>query len=223
MQHHLQTLLACPLFADIAPEELTAMLACLSVHERTYPRHSTLYHAGTEAFQIGVVLTGSVDIVQEDFWGNQGILARLAPGDIFAESFVLAQARALPVSVVAAQESDVLLLDYGRILHTCTNACAFHERLIANLLAVVARKNIVLTQKIEHVTKRTTREKLLSYLSEQARRAGSDRFSIPYDRQALANYLAVDRSAMSSELSRMRKEGLLAFHKEHFELTQRDM
>lgn len=220
MKTYIPVLETCQLFTDIAPGDIESMLTCLSFIKRQYPEGADIFTAGDETFQMGVVLSGSVDILQEDFWGNQTILSRLSPADIFAESFVLAQVKSLPVSVVATRASDILLLDYGRILHTCTNACVFHDRLIANLLAIVARKNMTLTQKVAHVTKRTTREKLLSYLSSQARQAGSRRFSIPFDRQALANYLAVDRSAMSSELGRMQKEGLLRVQRNQFELLE---
>lgn len=211
-------LLASPLFEGIASSDLPAMLSCLGFVRKAFKKHGIIYAAGDTAFRMGVLLEGRVDIVQEDFWGNQGILSRLMPGDIFAESFVLAQAEAIPVGVMAAEDSQVLFLEYNRILHTCTNACTFHDRLIANLLSITARKNIALTQKMEHLTKRTTREKLLSYLSSQARQAGAKQFAIPYDRQALADYLAVDRSAMSAELGRMRREGMLNFHKNQFEL-----
>lgn len=217
---YMAVLLGCPLFAGHDEAEIEAMLACLGSVQVTRPRHTLLYAAGAEDYAMGVLLDGQLDIIQEDYWGNQGIIARLAPGDIFAESFVLAGTGALPVSILAAQDATVLLLDYRRILHTCEATCAFHDGLIANLLSIVARKNILLTQKIEHITKRTLREKLLSYLSSQAQRAGGSRFVIPYDRQALADYLGADRSALSRALSDMQAEGLLTYHKSEFTLRQ---
>lgn len=210
----------CQLFAGTGPEEMEAMLTCLSAKARRYEKRAVIYAAGDTDFAVGVVLEGGVDIIQEDYWGNQGILARLGAGELFAEAFALAQVKALPVSVVASEASAVLFLEYGRILRTCSNACAFHERLIANLLSIAAQKNIALTRKVEIVSKRTTREKLLTFLSAQAKRAGSSRFAIHYDRQALADYLAVDRSALSRELSAMRRDGLIAFEKNVFELKR---
>lgn len=195
------------------------MLQCLSAIQRMYAKNSLVFAAGTPAESVGVVLSGRVDIVQEDFWGSASILARLEPGDLFGEAFSSAQVVSLPVSVIAVEDSEILLLDYQRILTTCTGACKFHDQLIANMLKVLAQKNIALTQKMEHLTRRTTREKLLSYLSTQALRAGSNAFTIPFNRQELSAYLAVDRSAMSSELGRMQREGLLTFDKNHFTLA----
>lgn len=218
MTNNWPALSQCALFAGIPQEDYGAVLACLDGSVRTLARKETVFAAGTEDFALGVVLEGSVDIVQEDFWGNQGLLARLSSGGIFAESFVLAQMPRLPVSVTAGQDTTILLLDYRRILRSCGKDCTFHERLVENLLSVLARKNIALTEKMELVTRRTLREKLLAYLSAQAKAAASSHFTIPYDRQALADYLAVDRSALSRALSEMQREGLLRYHKNSFEL-----
>jgi CRP-like cAMP-binding protein len=169
---------------------------------------------------VGVVLRGDVHIMQEDYWGNRTILARVDPGGLFAEAFSCSQTDELPVSVIAVEKSDVLLVDYKRIITTCSSGCAFHSKLIRNMMQILARNNILLTQKMEHITQRTTREKLFSYLSAQAKRAGSPRFVIPFDRQELADYLSVDRSALSSELGKMRAAGILSFEKNRFEFLQ---
>lgn len=220
MRRYLDDLAQYPLFQGSSAEQIEAMLSCLSAHLGTAKRRAFLYRAGEEATALGLVLQGHVDIVQEDFWGNQGILARLAPGDIFAESFALAQGGRMPVSAVAVEPSTVLMLDVRRVLKTCPNSCAFHDRLIENLLTILATKNIALTQKIEIVTRRTMREKLLAYLSSEAQKAGASRFTIPYDRQALADYLAVDRSALSRTLGEMQREGLLTYRRSTFALRQ---
>lgn len=221
MQDYLSVLERCPLFAGSSIQEIEAMLHCLTAQRRSFPQKALLYEAGAEAYELGVLLEGSLDIVQEDFWGNQGMLARLTPGMIFAESFVLAHVPRLPVSVVAQQPSTVLMMDYRRVLHTCTHACPYHERLIHNLLLIVAQKNVYLTEKMEILSKKTIREKLLAYLSAEAQRAGRRSFTIPYDRQALADYLAVDRSALSRALSAMQEEGMLSFHRSRFELNDK--
>lgn len=218
MEAYMKVLMNCPLFAGCGEDEITSMLQCLSGKKKTCEKKEFLFSAGDTKYEMGVLLQGQVDILQEDFWGNQGILTRLAPGDIFAESFVLARVSQLPVSIMATERSHVLLLDYGRIVHSCSNACAFHERLIDNLLAIVARKNITLTRKLEHVTKRTIREKLLAFFSSRAKEEGGSNFSIPYDRQGLADYLGVDRSALSRELSNMQREGLLSYQGNRFTL-----
>ncbi len=209
------------MFAGIAAGEMERLLPCLGARERSYEKGEMIFQAEAPSTYVGIVLSGAVDVVQEDFWGNRGILARLTPGDLFGEAFSCAQVEKLPVGVTAAEDVAILLVDYRRIATTCTSACGFHARLIHNMLRILAEKNIALTQKIEHVTRRTTREKLLSYLSAQARRARSSAFTIPFDRQALAEYLAVDRSAMSAELGRMRREGLLSVEKNRFTLHEK--
>lgn len=220
MQAYMDVLRACPLFDGMAEADIEAALACLSARPRSYPRRALLFAAGGADYTMGVVLSGQVDIVQEDFWGNQGILGRLDAGDLFAESFALAQVPVLPVSVVASQACTVLLLDYQRILHPCTSICEYHARLIANLLSIAARKNIALTQKAAFMSKRTLREKLLAFLSAEAKQAGGGRFAIGYDRQALADYLAVDRSALSRALGDMQREGLISFSRNEFQLLE---
>ena len=167
---------------------------------------------------MGVVLTGSLHIVQEDFWGRRTILTHIGPGELFGEAFAFAELERLPVSAMAAEDAEVLLLDQRKIMSPCPEACGFHSDLVGNMLRILARKNVGLVQKIAHLTRRSTREKLLSYLSIRAREAGSGSFSIPFNRQELADYLAVDRSALSNELSKMRDEGILEFDRNEFEL-----
>lgn len=220
MNEYLDVLARCPLFRGSDGSEIHEMLKCLGAKRRSYAPHATIFEAGSDAFALGVVVSGAVDIVQEDFWGNQRLMARLSPGHIFAESFVLAQMPRLPVGVLARQASVVLLLDYERILHTCSNACPHHARMISNLLHITAQKNVYLTQKMEIVTKKTIKEKLLAFLAFEAQRAGGNRFTIPYDRQALADYLAVDRSALSRTLGEMQKEGLLSVSRSVFEIRR---
>jgi len=210
---------ACTLFAGIADDDLLTMLNCLSAREARYKKGAYIFSAEDEATCAGIVAAGSVHVIKEDYWGNRAILAQVPAGGLFAESFSCAGVKTLPVSVVAAEDAAVLLVDYRRVVATCTNACAFHTALIANMLRVIAEKNVALTEKLEHVTQRSTRAKLLSYLSEQAKESGSGAFDIPFNRQELADYLSVERSGMSAELCRMRDEGLLEFRKNHFELS----
>jgi CRP-like cAMP-binding protein len=119
---------------------------------------------------------------------------------------------------VATADSELLFIDFRRLASPCVNACAFHARLIRNMLNIVSVKNIALTRKIEHVSRRTTREKLLSYLSDAAKKAGGGWFSIPFNRQELADYLYVERSAMSATLSKLRDEGVLLYRRNNFKL-----
>ena len=208
-----------PLFAGISEEGVDQVLACLSARPRHFDKQAMLLRAG-DAPVMGVVLAGSVHILQEDFWGNRSLLGRAGPGDLFAEAFACAGVLRLPVSVEACEPTDVLLLDAGRLSAVCPAACPHHVQMIRNLLRLMAEKNVGLARKVEHMAQRTTRDKLLSYLSAEARRNGGSAFSIPFNRQQLADYLAVDRSAMCSELSRLRDEGLLDFHRSAFVLRQ---
>lgn len=208
----------CPLFTGVAESELAALLDCLQAKQLHYEKDEFILLAGNPVTDVGIVLSGSVQIIQEDIWGNRSILAHISPGGLFAEAFSCAVTKQSPVSVRANESSDILLINYQKIITVCSSACVFHSRLISNMLRVLASKNIMLTKKLEFVTQRSTREKVLSYLSECALKADSKDFSIEYSRQELADYLSVDRSALSRELAQMKKEGVLDYSKNSFVL-----
>ncbi|NLU24039.1 MAG: Crp/Fnr family transcriptional regulator [Clostridiales bacterium] len=210
----------CLLFSGMTAEETGHLLSCLGARQQTYQKGSYLLRAGDTTGMMGLLLEGRVSILQEDFWGNRNLMARIRPGQLFAESFAAAPETPLNVSAAAEEKCGVLWLDVQRILTTCPNACAYHSRMIRNLLTVLAEKNLRFNEKLTHMGQRTTREKLLSYLSAQAAHDGSAAFDIPFDRQELADYLCVERSAMSAALGRLREEGVLQFHKNHFILYQ---
>ncbi len=207
-----------PIFEGISPEEQKKLFSCLSSVQRSFGKGEYVFTAGESAKRFGLVLKGSVCVVKEDYWGNRSILARLEPGDLFAEAFACSGTEKLAVSVIAAEKTDVLLMDYTNMMTSCPMACACHTRLIRNLVQELAGKSVRLMEKMEHILRRSTREKLLSYFSAEAEKAGSASFSIPFNRQELADYLAVDRSAMSAELCRLRDEGVLEFSKNQFRL-----
>lgn len=213
----------CPLFLGIEETQLATLLNCLKAMTRKYRKDDFVFVAGDGATAVGIVLSGGVRVLQEDFWGNRAILAHVAPGELFGEAFSCAGRNTLPVSVAASAPSEIMTLDYQRIVTTCSSACAFHTRLIMNMMRVLAEKNILLTRKLEHLSKRTTREKLLSFLSAQAVSAKSTSIEIPFNKTELAEYLCVDRSALSRELSAMRDEGLLQYEKNSFELFQMEL
>lgn len=220
MKEYLKTLESMELFRGMAPSELEAILSCLSAKVRHYDRNRVVFMAGDSIYNFGIVLSGQLQIYQEDYYGNKNIFAIIGPGQLFAESFAFAECRTLPVSVLATAESEILLIDRQRFSSPCANACEFHGRLIRNMLNIIARKNVVLTEKIELTSRRTTRGKLLAYLSSQAQAARSGSFRIPYNRQELADYLNVERSAMSAELSKLQRDGIVRFHKNEFELLR---
>ncbi len=210
-----------PLFRGVAEEELPGLLARLDARERQYRKGELLLHRGGRTGRLGLVLSGTVHIVREDFWGSRGIVGLAAAGDVFAESYALS-GEPLEVSVLAATDVSVLFLEAGPMSGVQADGPG-PARLAANLLSLLAGKNLQLTRKMRHMARRTTREKLLSYLSAQALLAGGPEFDIPLDRQQLADYLAVDRSAMSAALGKLRDEGVLEFRKNHFRLLRQAM
>ena len=211
-------LLSTPLLKGITEKEADALLECFDPALRRVPRDGTVLSAGDAPHFVGVVLEGGLHVVNDDYWGSRTILATASAGDVFGEAFSLGPAQPLPVSVVAKRDSFVLLFDSRRILSPCSHACAGHIALMRNMIFVLAGNNITLTDKIRHITKKTTREKVMSYLSEVAAKAGKNTFDIPFDRQEMADYLAVERSALSATLCKMRDEGLISFYKNHFTL-----
>ena len=197
----------CPLFAGISQEELKSMLSCLDGKIIQTPKGSPVFLEGEPAAFVGVVLSGKVQILRTDFYGNRSVLTVVSPGGLFGEAFACAGVETLPVSAMALENAGVLLLDCKRVLTSCPNACPFHKKLVQNLLRGIAQKNLILTQKIRCMSQKTTQEKLMEFLLEQAKQHGRAEFVIPYDRQALADYLGVERSAMSAEISKLKKAG----------------
>ena len=210
---------ACSLFAGLTQDEIAAILPCLSARQACFRRGQFLLRADDEVRFAGVVLAGEVELLQEDFWGNRNLLAAVGPGELFAEAFACAHAVS-PVSVQCTTDGSVLYLNVRAVFSPCEKACAQHKTLSQNLIRVLAEKNMQLNEKAGFLSQRTTREKLLAYLSAQARRAGSASFRIPFDRQQLADYLSVNRSAMSAELSNMQRDGLLRTDRSCFTLCQ---
>lgn len=206
------------LFDGIKEDDRSEMLKCLNAKKKQYKKGSTVLGRGGHTSEMGMVLEGSVHMVKDDFWGNRSILGQASPGQMFGEVYACLPRQGLEVDVVAAEDTEVLFLDVGRILTVCSSACSFHTRLIRNLLTILAEKNLMLTHKMEHMAQKSTRDKVLSYLSMEAEKQGGPEFAIPFNRQQLADYLSVDRSAMSRELSRMKAEGLLDYHRNRFRL-----
>ena len=218
MKKYLNILKKCPLFTDICDEDLLRMLGCLGARVTLFDKKYTIFSEGSPAKYIGIVLSGAAQIIQIDYDGNRSILSDIRPSEVFAEAFACAGVESLPVSVIADAPSEIMLIDCSHILHTCSNNCGFHQQLIFNLMKDLAIKTTLFHQKIEIISRRTTREKLLTYLSFQSKKEGSTSFTIPFDRQELADYLEVDRSGLSAEISKMKNDGLIKNQKNHFEL-----
>lgn len=218
MKEMLSVLRTSGIFSGISEEETEKMLHCLEVRPETFQKDEYILLAGDRVEAFGLVITGKVLIIQEDFWGNRNILAAVGAGHCFAETFACSPGAVLNVSVMAQTNVQVLFLNVKRILTTCPSTCSHHNRMIRNLLSELAEKNLRLNEKITHLGQRSRRAKILSYLSAEAQRHGSAEFDIAFSRQQLADYLSVDRSGLSLELSRMQEEGLLEYRKNHFVL-----
>ena len=218
MEIFLNVLKNCPLFENIDEEALIKMLKCLGARFETYEKKSTVFQEGTTVRHLGIVLSGSVQIIQIDYYGNRSIISTVTEGQLFAEAFACANVASLPVSIIANEPSKIMLIDCDHILHTCANGCSFHQQMIYNLMKDMAEKTISFHKRIEITSKRTTREKLLTYLSMISKEIGSNQFDIPFDRQELADYLEVERSGLSAEISKLRNEGVLRSNKNHFVL-----
>ena len=219
MKKYLPVLKHCPFFAGLDEGEILSILNCVDAKIRTFDHDEYIFRAGDSTASMGLILSGSVLVIQEDLWGApeyhvQNRSRRLLCGTLRRNArFRFEHQRG------NRRPSETLMLNINRLLTVCPTACTHHNRLIRNLVSVLAEKVLQFNEKITHMSKRTTREKLLSYLSSESIRQGSLSFDIPYDRQQLADYLCVERAAMSAELSKLQKEGLLTTRKNHFELA----
>ena len=224
MKQYSSVLEKCALFQNIyernKESDITEMLKCLSENVMNVHKNQTILAEGELTQKVGIVLSGAVQVIREDYYGNRSIVASLETAQLFGEVFVCAGIDRIPVSVIAAKDSEIMMLDCKKIITTCNNMCQFHNQLVYNMVRILAGKNLMLNQKLEILSKRTTREKLMTYLLSQAKLHNSNSFTIPYDRQELADYLSVERSAMSTEIGKLRKEGILECKKNYFRLCK---
>jgi len=221
MEQYLFILRNSPFFQGMTGEEILSVLGCVNAAVQRKQKGEYILRVGDSTESMGLVLKGAVLVLQEDLWGHRNIIHRIGPGEYFAEPFAATAGSVLNVSVVADEDSEIMLLNMERFLGVCPHACAHHSRMVRNLVSVMARRVLDLNEKLTHMAKRSTREKLLSYLSAESLRQGKLSFTIPYDRQQLADYLSVERAAMSVELSKLQKEGLLKTNRNQFELFAR--
>ena len=216
MKRYVSVLKNTQLFAGVGEEEIETMLNCLGATLHEYKKGEYVFRAGEHIHNLTVLVKGNLHIQKDDYWGNRAILGSVAVGEMFGEAYVSPDSGTLLNDVVAVEDSSVMFFDIHRILSVCPSACKFHSLTVKYLFFAISEKNRKLVAKLGHISNRTTREKLLSYLSDEAKRNKSASFSIPFNRQQLADFLSVDRSAMSNELGKMRNEGLIQFHKNHF-------
>jgi len=218
MDKYLKILNRTQLFAGVGDEEITAMLDCLQAELRTYYKGEYIYREGEHIDHLSILVEGKLLVQKDDFWGNRSIISAISVGEMFGEAFVAPESGPILNDVVATEDSVAIFFDIRRMLTFCSIACRFHSLVVQNLFFAISDKNRRLVQKIGHMSKRSTREKLLSYLSDEAKKQNHSSFTIPFNRQQLADFLSVDRSAMSNELSKMRDEGLIEFDKSSFTL-----
>ena len=204
------------LFQGIREHEIEAMLTCLSAEERTYGKNAYIYRAGDVTGRLGVVMEGAVNIIKDDVWGNRKIIENIGGGQIFGETYACLKGEPLMVDVQASERSRILFMDVNRILTTCSSSCDFHNRLIRSLMYVLAGKNLMLTKKMDIITPKSLRERVMVYLSQESVKQGSRTITVPFNRQQMADYLSVDRSALSAELSRMQRDGVISYEKNRF-------
>lgn len=197
---------------------MLVMFNCLGAFIKTYSRGEYLFREGEETGHITVLISGELHIQRDDYWGDRSIISHVEPGNMFGEAYLSAKNGVILYDVAAAKDSTVIFFDINRILTVCPSACPYHTKVMQNLFYALSDRNRYLVQKLGHMSRRTTRGKLISYLSEQADRNQSNSFTIPFNRQQLADFLSIDRSAMSTELGKMRDEGLITFNKNSFTL-----
>lgn len=222
MDKYSELLMTIPLFAGIAGENIPTLLKNLEAYTRTYHKNEYIRLSGDPADFIGIVLSGNIQILQHDYYGNRSITASFGTGSLFGEAFACAGIPILPVDILSGEDTTIMFMNRSRILSPCGGSCTFHHTLIGNLLTIVASKNMMLNQKLQYISHRTTAEKLLAYLNDQAKLHASAEFTIPFDRQELADYLGVERSAMCAEISKLVKAGILETRRSYFRLIAQD-
>ena len=218
MKNFIPILNRTQMFAGVGNDEIGLMLSCLGARLGEFEKGEYVLRSGEHLSDILVLVSGKLHIQNEDYWGNRSILGQIVAGDLFGEAYAAPESGAILNDVVAVEASRVIFFDVRQVLTTCSSACRFHALVVQNMFYAIADKNRALVQKLGHLSKRSTREKLISYLSQEAKKQRSSDFIIPFNRQQLADFLSVDRSAMSNELCKMRDDGLICFEKNSFKL-----
>ncbi len=216
MREYISILKKTQMFAGIGDEDIASMLSCLGARKKSYKKGEYVLLQGERLEDIVVLVKGALHIQNDDYWGNRSILGEVSVGDMFGEAYTSPKSGALLNDVVAVEDSTVIFFDVKRVITTCASACRFHSMVVQNMFFAISEKNRRLVQKLGYMSGRTTRAKLIAYLSAESKKQGSADFTIPFNRQQLADFLSVDRSAMSNELCKMRNEGLLRFEKNRF-------
>ena len=210
--------LGSPLFKGIKEEDLSAMLSCIDYHIGTFQKGEIVAFEDENIRHIGILLSGAVDMIKEDLWGNKTMLVRMHKDELFGETFACGEDNLSVVTFLVSEDARILFMPFDRVMHSCTMACKFHHRLIENMVHIIANKNRDLMRKVEVISKKTLREKILAYLSIQAQAHETRYFEIPLGRVEWAEYLCADRSALTRELAKMKDEGLIDYDRNCFRI-----
>ena len=218
MKKYIEILKKCRLFEGVDEESIYKMLGCMGAVVKNFSKNEVIFEEGISATKIGILLSGSALATDTDYFGNRNIFSKISPGELFYDEFACSGAEQTPVSVIACEDLSVMIIDCSHILYTCHMCCSHHQTMIFNLMKNLAKKNLDFHRRVEATSKRTTREKIITYLVSEAKRAGKPSFDIEFDRQQLADYLEVDRSGLSSEIGKLCREGLIENRKSRFTL-----
>lgn len=220
MNEYIYILKKSKLFDNVSEDEIRVMLSCLKAKALNYKKGEYVLRQGEYLNAVTVLVKGKLLIQKDDYWGNRSILGNIECGEMFGEAYAAPGSGPLLNDVAAVEDSTVIFFDVKKLFSACSSACRFHALVVQNLFFAISEKNRKLVQKLGHMSKRTTREKLISYLSEEAKKNNSSNFEIPFNRQQLADFLSVERSAMSNELCKMRDDGMIEFKKNRFILKK---
>ncbi len=223
MERYIEKIVQMELFKNIKKEDISPMLGCLQGHTRKYRKGEYIIYEKDIVKNIGIILSGRIDMVKEDVWGNKTTLVRMQESELFGETFACGSDPVSAVSFCAVTDSEVMFIPFARIMHTCSNSCFFHNQIIENMVSIIAAKNRRLMNKVEILSKRTIREKILAYLSFQSQEQGKKYFEIPFGRLELAEYLCVDRSSLTRELNNMKADGLIDFDRNIFSIADKKL
>ncbi|MGF6907661.1 Crp/Fnr family transcriptional regulator [Fusobacterium sp. PH5-44] len=211
------------LFNGIKKEEIIPAINCLQGKIKFFKKENFIFQNGDRTKTAGILLEGAINIIQSDLWGNQNIISHIGEGEIFAEAYACTESEPLMVDVIAIEDCKILFIDTNKIINICQNSCIFHNILMKNILKILATKNLALTRKISVITPKLIRERLMRFFSYEATKKNSLSFEIPFSRQQLADYLSVERSALSHELSKMQKEKIIIYKKNSFTLIKENI
>lgn len=209
-----------PLFRNMSALDIDAALQCVGAFVKEYKKEEFIFLEEDKVQCVGCVLNGSVQMIREDIWGNKTVLITIREKELFGESFACGGDGKASVSFVAREETTVLFLPFDRVMHTCSGACTHHQKLLKNIVSVMAEKNAMLIARIDILSKKSLREKIVAYLLGVASYRNAKYFTVPMGRLQLAEYLNADRSALTRELNLMKEEGLIDFEKNTFRILK---